>query len=59
VQSSPQVIAVFNAEEALARCYDNDEAGEAIEALEHECIALKAALANHPLVVEPTQDDSR
>jgi len=35
------------------------EAGEAIDAMEHECIALKVALTNHPLVVEPTQGDSR
>ena len=29
------------------------EAEEAINALEHECIALKAALAQHPLASEP------
>jgi hypothetical protein len=28
------------------------EAAEAINALEHECIALKAALAGHPLAAE-------
>ena len=30
------------------------EAEEAINALEHECIALKAALSKHPLATEPT-----
>jgi hypothetical protein len=30
------------------------EAEEAINAIEHECIALKAALCKHPLAVEPT-----
>ena len=30
------------------------EAEDAINALEHECIALKAALAGHPLAAEPT-----
>ena len=34
------------------------EAGEAIDALEHECIALKAALSGHPLAAEPTQGDA-
>ena len=34
------------------------EAEEAINALEHECIALKAALCKHPLAAEPTRDDS-
>ena len=34
------------------------EAEEAINALEHECIALKAALSEHPLAAEPTQGDS-
>ena len=29
------------------------EAGEAIDALEHECLALKAALSRHPLAAEP------
>lgn len=31
------------------------EAAQAIDALEHECIALKAALARHPLATDPTQ----
>jgi hypothetical protein len=34
------------------------EAEEAINALEHECIALKAALSEHPLAAEPARDDS-
>jgi CheY-like chemotaxis protein len=33
------------------------EAEEAINELEHECIALKAALARHPLAAEPTPGD--
>jgi PAS domain S-box-containing protein len=33
------------------------EAGEAINALEHECLALKAALSEHPLVALPQQGD--
>jgi CheY-like chemotaxis protein len=33
------------------------EAEDAIDALEHECIALKAALAVHPLATEPKQSD--
>jgi CheY-like chemotaxis protein len=35
------------------------EAEDAINALEHECIALKAALAEHPLAAELKQGDSR
>jgi HPt (histidine-containing phosphotransfer) domain-containing protein len=35
------------------------EAEEAINALEHECIALKATLARHPLAAAPTRDTSR
>jgi CheY-like chemotaxis protein len=31
------------------------QAEQAIDALEHECIALKAALATHPLAAQPTQ----
>ena len=34
------------------------EAEEAINALEHECIVLKAALSEHPLVAAPKQNDS-
>ncbi len=34
------------------------EAEEAIDALEHECIALKAALVGHPLAAEPKPDGS-
>jgi hypothetical protein len=34
------------------------ETEEAINALEHECIALKAALARRPLAADPMQDDS-
>ena len=34
------------------------EAGESIDVLEHECIALKAALREHPLAAEPTRDVS-
>ncbi len=33
------------------------EAEEAINALEHECMTLKAALSNHPLAAEPKQGD--
>ena len=33
------------------------EAEEAINALEHECIVLKAALSEHPLAAEPKQGD--
>ena len=32
----------------------SSEADEAINALEHECIVLKAALTAHPLAAEPT-----
>jgi HPt (histidine-containing phosphotransfer) domain-containing protein len=32
-------------------------AEEAINALEHGCIALKAALSAHPLATEPMRDD--
>ena len=39
-------------------CGTASEAEEAIHALEHECIALKAALVQHPLVAEPARDDS-
>ena len=34
------------------------ETEEAINALEHECVALRAALTEHPLVANPTRDDS-
>jgi len=34
------------------------EAEEAIDRLELECIALKAALMEHPLIAEPTLGDS-
>jgi hypothetical protein len=34
------------------------EAEEAINAFEHECIALKAALSRHPLAAESWQGDS-
>ena len=34
------------------------EAEESINALEHECIVLKAALSEHPLASEPMRDDS-
>ena len=34
------------------------EAEDAINAIEHECMASKAALAGHPLAAEPTRDDS-
>jgi PAS domain S-box-containing protein len=34
------------------------EAEDAINALEHECIVLKAALSVHPLATEPMRDDS-
>jgi hypothetical protein len=33
------------------------EAEEAVNALEHECIGLKAALTGHPLATEPTQSE--
>jgi signal transduction histidine kinase/DNA-binding NarL/FixJ family response regulator len=33
-----------------------EEAEEAIDALEDECIALKAALAGHPLAADPAKD---
>jgi hypothetical protein len=33
------------------------EAEEAINALKHECIVLKAALTGHPLAAEPKQGD--
>jgi PAS domain S-box-containing protein len=35
------------------------EAEEAINALEHECVALRAALIEHPLAAEKKQGDSR
>ena len=35
------------------------EAEEAINALEHECMALKAALTEHPLAAEPQQAPKR
>jgi signal transduction histidine kinase/DNA-binding NarL/FixJ family response regulator len=33
------------------------EAAEAVNALEHECLVLKAALTGHPLAAEPKQGD--
>jgi HPt (histidine-containing phosphotransfer) domain-containing protein len=33
------------------------EVAEAIDALEHECLALEAALRGHPFLVEPSPDD--
>ena len=33
------------------------EAGEAVNALEHECIVLKAALSEHPLAAELKQGE--
>ena len=33
------------------------EAEEAVNALEQECLALKAALAGHPLIASPKQGD--
>ena len=33
------------------------EAKEAINALEQECLALNAALSEHPLAAQPKQDD--
>ena len=39
--------------EQISACSGRSEAEEAVNALEHECIALKAALAEHPLAAEP------
>jgi len=33
------------------------EAEEALNALEHKCVALKAASAGHPLAADPAQSD--
>jgi hypothetical protein len=33
------------------------DAEEAVNALEQECLLLKAALSRHPLTAEPEQDD--
>ena len=33
------------------------EAEEAVDVLEHECVALKAALKGHPLAADPKQGD--
>ena len=34
------------------------EAEDAIAALEHECVALRAALSGHPLAANATRDES-
>jgi HPt (histidine-containing phosphotransfer) domain-containing protein len=46
--------------ERFCKCPDGtlSEAEEAINAFEHECAVLKAALSVHPLASEPMWDDS-
>ena len=46
--------------ERFGRCEGGTpaDAGDAINALEHECLALKAALNHHPLAADSTRCDS-